>query len=134
MSRTHNSDNNKKAGSTLAVKYKCQLPRAVVAAINIPRINKLRRRGDNTAISTITPVQIEATLKPYRSGSLRLRVGRRSKAGSLSLKMSSGTELSSFVLHLVRRQVRPLVHLPCRRRTHRQIPRGRSQCLVGPCR
>jgi len=44
----------KKARSTLAVKCERQLPQALVAVINVPRINKLKRRGNNTRISTFS--------------------------------------------------------------------------------
>jgi len=51
VSRTRNSD-NKKPRSTLTVKYKRQLPRAVVAAINVPQMNKLKARQQHTNLHT----------------------------------------------------------------------------------
>jgi len=48
MSRTRISDNNTKARSTLALKYKRQLPQPVVAAINVPRRNIFRAKQQHT--------------------------------------------------------------------------------------
>jgi len=80
------------ACSTLAVKYNRQLPQAVVAAISVSRLRNHWhwRRGSNTRISTISTIQISATLKFCVYG----QTGAAKSVGSLSV--FSGTGSSSF--------------------------------------